>query len=227
MSDDFPSLQYPTEALHGWVRYPPGLVDTPTAVVDMVEGGDAALAREGLAEETWRAMAVMEAAHAAIPLLALGEPEARELAVGNALRPALALRPGNVHLLALLDLDDSWFVPAREHVEAGGSDPAAALVMARRAFYEERWTAVLVALGRVEPDAVGAAHYWLLRGGAERALGYHDAAVGSLGRAARASASRPFRARVKWLIERADDPYPRASGPLFVDERGFVAPPDP
>jgi len=225
ITDDHPTLQYPREALRGWVRYPEVMIGDPVLLYDQVRAGEMALRNEGLLDEVRAAVLRASAARQAVPLLVLGDGEARELAVGNLLRPSLAERPHDEHLLALLELDGTWTEPAEKHVAGGGADAQAYWVLARRAFYRDHWTEVLSLLDRVDPAAPGPAHHALLRGGALRSLGYTDAAAASFSEAAAATASPPFQMRATWLAEHAADPWSPEAGPLAVDEAALVASP--
>lgn len=223
VTDDYPSLQYPTETLRGWVRFPEEMVEAPEGVLGLVEGGLEALRVAGILDETREALLITRQTRQAVPLLALAEPEAREVAIGNLLRPALALRPADQYSLSLLELDDMSIRPARAHQRAGGGDPHARLTLARLAFYEERWNDTLTLLdGLGDAPSLSQALVQLLQGGALRSLGEIEPARAAFVRSSELSTSEPFRAHALALSKAVAVRFDARLGPLSLPETKSV-----
>jgi len=184
LTDDRPSLQYPRVGLAGTVEVPPGLLGDHEPLLD------------------------------ALPFLTVRPFELRELRLARVIGPALAQRPSDPHLQSLLRVGRDWFVPAQEHLAAGGTDPEAAFILARLAFHQGYWLEALAALDAIDPIAVGAAEHGLLRGGALRALGRAEDAAAAFEAAAQASESEEFRDELGGLALAASAPWSPATGPL-------------
>jgi spermidine synthase len=208
VSDDFPSIQYPTRAIRKPTEVPRGLVGDPRDALQLLSPAPPAalLARAEAATEAMRAIV------RALPLGVLAPPELRELVYGAALRPALAARPGHPAILALLGLDDDRTAAAR----AASSRPDAQFFLARRASYENDYAAASALLGALPASAVGPAHHALLLGACARALGRPDEAAAAFRRAARATRIDWVRAQAEALAAQAGAPWPAALGPLAL-----------
>jgi hypothetical protein len=206
ITDDLPMLPYPMKEVRKPVLAPRGLLGEPLGtLLGLGVTPSPELAGAGMATHI---------VARALPLAYTSPPELRELAFGSALRGALALRPGNAAALALLDVGDE---PVKAAERALVRDPRrvdAAFALARRAFYASEWQVALDRLGPIDPRAIGPAKYWLLRGGAERALGRFEDAGRSFARAADASKHEGFRAAVMALANDPAAPWPPEAGPL-------------
>lgn len=194
ITDDFPSLQYSAGALATAVEYPALLSARPQEVLDLVPGGWAAFGSPLEVAAARRAFSVQELLFGALRFEAMGPPANRDLVYGTLVRPALELDAGTL-VSELLGIGPSSVAEALRRLKIG-PDSAATLLLARRAFYTNRWADVLTHLDTVDPAAVGAAHYWLLRGGAQRGLGQSVLAATSFRHAGEAHAPPAFRAGV-------------------------------
>jgi spermidine synthase len=221
LSDDLPSIQYPRRALGG-LEVPRGMRGAPTGVFALLDEQDA-LATDGeMVHQIRQAIKAMSLVHAVLPAKWYG-PEARELTLGSALMHALHYQPAHPHLLDLLRVGQERAGPAEAALAHGRNLAEARLVLARRAFYARDWGGTLAQLDQVQPRAVGAAMYWLLRGGAERALGQLDAARANFRKAVTASHEPGFVQAVAALVENTGQPLaPWASpiGPQWTESEG-------
>jgi spermidine synthase len=208
VSDDFPSIQYPSRAIRKPTEVPRGLVGDPRDVLALLAPGTSAPALSRAEAAT----AVMRAVARALPLAVLAPPELRELTFGAALRPALAARPAHPAVLALLGLDDDRVAAAR----AAPSRPDARFLLARRAFYAGDYARSAALLADVPPEAVGAAQHALLVGGSARALGRPDEAATAFREVARRTPVAWVRAQAEALAAQAAAPWPRELGPLAL-----------
>jgi spermidine synthase len=213
VTDDFPSLQYPSGALTARVEYPALLASRPQDVLDLVPGGWDGLGGPLEQERARRAFAVSEAMFAALDYQSLGVAEERDLFYGSRVRRALALDPDAVFPWRLLGVGPGSVAEAERRLESG-SAPEASLLLVRRMFYEGRWEDVLASLAEVDPKALGEAHVWLLRGAAERGLGRREDAVDSFEQA-REGGSGMFRGALRRLQEATSaHDWPSDAGPL-------------
>ncbi|MCO4770445.1 MAG: fused MFS/spermidine synthase [Deltaproteobacteria bacterium] len=217
ITDDLPLLQYPSERLFGWVKYPGVLDAPPTTVLDHVDGGRWGLDAAGLGPSFDRATLIDSFVRQAAPYMVLAEPEARELAMGRLLSRALALRPEDPQVWALLELDGDTVRAARVAVEAGRNLPAAHWILARVALYDGSFDIALNNLERVAPEDVGPAHYWLVRGAVERALGRGEAAASSFARVGATTSQARVRAEAEGLVAAAAAPFAPSAGPMSLD----------
>ena len=67
------------------------------------------------------------------------------------------------------------------------------------------------------PDDVGAAHYWLVRGAAERGLGRGEAAAASFTRLAESTSQERVRAEAQGLVAAASQGFAPSAGPLSLE----------
>ena len=222
VTDDFPSLQYPRGALSVLVEYPALLTARPEGALALVPGGWEGLGGVLQQEAARSAFAVQEVMFAALRYETIGPPAERELVYGTMIREALRDDLGT-YVLEQLGVGPGSVAEAERRL-ALAPDPAASLLMARSGFYGDRWQQVLVHLADVVPGEVGEAHYWLLRGGAERGLGRSVEAVASFGRAQEAGMSLSSLRRMDALRAATALGGQSPGGPLSVSEAG--GPPD-
>lgn len=219
VTDDLPSIQYPTEELRGRPVLPKGLVGGPTSRIEQLLR-PADRARAGALEpallRTRRAVAALADAY-------LGPPEWRELVLGTKIR--LALGGGGQHnaTLALLQVGDDRIGAARAavaHASAPASQLARAkLTLARRAFYTEDYAGALRALETLDPGVAGTARHWLLVGGCARALGRHQEAAAAFTRAGQASERPEFQHQMKALAAHSGAPLSPTAGPFVLPQQ--------
>ena len=209
VTDDFPIVSYPMRPLAA-VEYPEGMLgDGHLGLRLLVEGADpsetSALGR------TLRAAAQANGlVQGVVPLLPSRDGPVRDLLVGRSVYRALRLQPGSEHLYALVGVGREWMDP----LEASGTlAPDAWLTLGLRHFYDADFPAVLSALDRGgHAGRSSTARYWLLRGGAERALGLPEAAA-SFARAAELALDPWLREQLLALSGAADAPIDPAAGP--------------
>lgn len=214
LTDDLPSIQYPRRGLYG-LEVPPGLRGAPTDALALIEDRDALLG-DGVLDRSTRALRSMSLVHIALPALWYGSPEARELMVGAPLMHALYFQPAHPYLLDLLRAGSDWVESAQAALDHGRDLVEARWVLARRSFYARDWGGTLAQLDRMQPQAVGPARYWLLRGGAERALGRLDVARASFRNAADASREPAFKQAMAKLVANTDRPIEPWASPLSL-----------
>jgi len=212
LTDDLPSIQYPKRGLYG-LDIPVGMPGAITGVFALLDSREALPAGSPLADQVSRAMRSMSLVVAALPAAWYGA-ESREITLGSALMHALYYQPDHPHLLDLLRVGEEQVRPARAAMAQGRFASKARLVLARRAFYAGDWTETLHELDQIRPQAADEASYWLLRGGAERALGLFEEARGSLNRAASASHDHAFRHAVGDLVKNIRRPLEPWTSPL-------------
>jgi spermidine synthase len=106
LTDDRPSLQYPSRGLAGAAEVPDGLV--------------------GPVDPSFAP--VMEA----LSSLYVRDKEQRSERITAALAPLLTVDPADEHLLSLLAMGRDWYEPALRHIERGGTNPRALNVVERR-----------------------------------------------------------------------------------------------
>lgn len=222
VTDDRPSLQYPRGALSGEVEYPALLGARSEESLALVPGGWSGLGGPRQEEATRQAFAVQQVMFAALRYSTIGPPADRDLVYGTLIRPALEGDSGTF-VLEQLGVGPGSVTEALRRV-ALAPDPAASMLLARSGFYDARWADVLARLAEVEPVAVGEAHYWLLRGGAERGLDRPVDAVASFRRAQTAGMSPQSQPRLEALmVATAAGGWPHESGPLSADAAVAVA----
>ncbi len=110
LTDDLPSLQYPSRGLGGRVEVPPGLV----ADASSLDPSFAPIVN-------------------ALPHLYERDADARFAALRGALAPLLTANPDDEHLLSLLGVGRDWYDAARAHVDGGGTNGRALAILERRA----------------------------------------------------------------------------------------------
>jgi len=181
LTDDRPSIQYPRHALRG-LELPDGIAGPVEGVLGLL-GGRTLADDAGFAAALRASFAAATVVRTALPLAWIAAPEERELAFGTRLAQALTYRTGQGYIFELLRVGDDRVPPALASTRKGRNDPAARLTLARRAFYARDWAAALEQLDRLRPEAAGFRLYFLLRGGAERALGRPEAARASFAKA--------------------------------------------
>ncbi len=218
VSDDHPSIQYPRRAVER-IEVPDGLLGDPFAVRELLDPGARS---QGLA--TYRAaLRSTQAFISKLDLKTLPFPELRELAFGAWVRSALTHREDRDAVLALFELDDERVALSERALEHGRPSFEARFTLARRAFYDERYAAVLAQLEALDPPPEERAHYWLLFGGAARDLGRSEVAEDAFERAAASSPSKRFQQLATLLAQQAGTPYPHEMGP-FALNRSVGAP---
>jgi predicted membrane-bound spermidine synthase len=208
LTDDLPSIQYPRRGLYG-LEIPPGIRGAPSDVLALIDGRETLLG-DGVLDETTRALRSMSLVHIALPALWYGSLAARELMVGAPLMHALHFQPSHPYLLDLLHVGSERGEPAQAALARGRELVEARWVLARRSFYARDWVGTLAQLDRIQAQAVGPAKYWLLRAGAERALGQLDRARASFHNAAEASREPAFKQAIANLVAnigRAIEPW--------------------
>jgi hypothetical protein len=201
LSDDRPTLQYPTRAIRAPAEVPPGLYGDPRALVSASQAGVGSAA-----------MAIVQNA---LPSLTLSPIELHDLSAELFLRPALRLRPRHPSILGLLEADDGLVFAARTALEREPGRVDAAVELARRAFFDADWTAACTLLRPLGPAADARAS--LLHGGCARALGQAAEAATAFRRAAGLSADQGFRRYVQALAAQAGAPFLPEDGPLSID----------
>jgi tetratricopeptide (TPR) repeat protein len=232
VTDDRPSIQYPFETIAAWPNYARLFRHAPSKP-------GALLSREP--EPAMRAQIdqVALALSQVLPTLHLSETgsvERRELVTGNAVRSALAARPNDEALLALLSLHfervrlaaDVFRRPDSIELLKNGPDAAfasgriaayqaaydAAWTLARRAFYTGDYARALDILASFTPRPDEASRHALLRAGCLRALGREAQSVVALESAAQASHDRVFQSAMRKLVAQSKQPFAPERGPL-------------
>ncbi len=137
LTDDRPSLQYPRRGLGGQVEVPDGLVAQGTMLAQR------------------------------LPALSIRDKAERERRTAQAFAAPLAADPGDRHLQSLLRIGEDWSAPAEAHVQGGGADPDALLVLARRALYTGRFDEAHALLSRIDPADVDEEWYEMLLAAAQ------------------------------------------------------------
>jgi tetratricopeptide (TPR) repeat protein len=210
VTDDLPSIQYPSEDVREDSSYTTRLsLDPAHALVLLGPGASAAM--RARVESAFRATA---AAVSALPLLLIEVPESSELALGRKLTPALHARPSNAGLWELLALDPDRVRAAEAALRAPGAvDTAAAWTLARRAFYAGDYAQALDRLGKLQPKHDDRARHALLRAGCFRALGQTSQSAAAFREAAATSRDATFKAAALQLATRAAIPFAAEAGP--------------
>ena len=210
VTDDLPSIQYPHEDVAKSASYLARLSLQPGHAHALLDRRADAAARA----RAERAFAATQAAIRAQPHMLIETPEASELALGTTLTPALRARPGNGGLWGLLALSPDRVRVAEAALRAPGpSDPDAAWIVARHAFYSGDYARALARLSQLNPEPGERALLALLRAGCHRALGQASASSAAFREAAAASRDPSFRARALRLAERAALPFAADAGP--------------
>ncbi len=217
LADDRPYLQYTGEPSEFRTHIPLGGHADPAGVVDLVAGGAAAFSPEERARLE-AATTTMRAVHASLGALKLEAPAAVEILAGPAIWAALAPRPDAEHVLALVGADAEWAGIAARGIEANGPAITARRDLARSAYYNRRWSDVVRLLDGPPDAQVNPAAWYLLRGGAERALGNLDAARADLALAAQAAEVPNVADYLNALLLQLDRPFPPEAGPLAVSK---------
>jgi spermidine synthase len=216
LSDDLPSIQYPSENLRADCAYTTGLSLDP-AHAQALLGPDADSATRARVAS---AFAATQAAIATLPLLLIEAPELVELGVGTRLAPALRTRPGNAGLWDLLSLSPDLVRAAEAALSAPGeADSDAAWTLARRAFYGGEYAQALERLAKIEPEPDERAVHALLRAGCLRALGQFAQSAAALREAAAASRDPAFRHIALELSGQAAKPFVANDGPWSLEGR--------
>jgi len=218
--DDLPSIEYPRRSLHG-LEVPAGMIGAPTGVFRLVDNLDRLPQSGPIFEEISRAIKSMSLVRAALPA-AWYSPEVREITLGSALMHALYFQPNHPYLLDLLHVGSEQVGPARAALAKGRYTSEARMVLARRAFYARDWNEALHQLDLVRSPLERDATYWLLRGGAARALGRLDDAREGFREAASASRDAGFKLAMAGLLKHLDRPLEPWTSPLSPQwaERG-------
>jgi tetratricopeptide (TPR) repeat protein len=214
LSDDLPSLQYPSENLRADSAYTTGLSLDP-AHAQALLGPDADAATRARVAS---AFAATQAAIAALPLLLVEVPELAELDLGTRLTPALRARPGNAGLWDLLSLSPDLVRAAEAALRAPGeADSGAMWTLARRAFYGGDYARALERLAKLEPEPDERALHALLRAGCLRALGQFAQSAATFREAAGASRDPAFRHVALQLSGQAARPFAANDGPWSLE----------
>ncbi len=210
LDDDRPVIQYPWQALRARPSY--------SALFGRNEArAKALLAANADAEAVAEVRAAARATEQLIAVLHRVEsapPEQVELVVGNAVRAALASRPGSDGPLELLGVGSQRAGLARSVQERTAK---VAWTMARRAFYVGKFAEAATWLGRIEPFPEDAPRHALLTGGCLRALGRTDDAAAAFRRAASLSHDPAFQRSARELALHAGDGFATDAGPLAVE----------
>jgi spermidine synthase len=235
LSDERPTIQYPYETVSDRTRYTSRFLPNPARALSLL-GGRADADLRARVVSAWNAT---QSALAALPWLESAPPEARELALGRRLQPALDARPAN---------EGTWTLLAAEHdrvslAELALKRPGALELLAqprrqveksaafarylvlqdalwlltRRAFYAHDYARALAWLNKLTPAADEASSYALLRAGCLRGLGEFAASSDAFRSAAAASGDAGFRTACAALAERAAQPFTRSRGPWSLD----------
>ncbi len=192
---------------------PKGLAGSPFGLRALLAGEDPLHPELLDAVEGLRAAVdASEVLQTAAPLAGMSPPAWRELIFGSSLRPALFAAPGHPEALALLGLTPEAMAAA----EAAGVAPEAELLLARRAYYADRWAEALSRLEGLSLSGELEAQRLLLVGGCRRALG--EPAGEALAAAAAATEHAQLREVLTLMARHADAPWPKEKGPLAGPE---------
>jgi len=219
LSDDRPTIQYPTHAVVAPGEPPEGLFGDPMGVFSLVPGFRA----EGAEARPFvRAAQTTATFVRAIPFSTLAPPEFRELTYGTELQAALALSPAHPYLLDSLNVGDARVAAARDALRRDPQWPMPRLVLASRAYYEGDYRAACAILRTLGAGGARAPRMWTLRAGCERALGNVDAARAALATADRQSASEAFHVTARALAAILGEPWTPERGPLAPPPRAVT-----
>jgi hypothetical protein len=235
LSDERPTIQYPYETVSDRALYTSRFVPNPRRAL-LLLGGRADADLQARVLDAWNAT---ESALSALPWVESAPPEARELALGRRLQPALDARPANEGTWTLLSAERDRVALAELALKRPGAldlvaqprrqvEKSAALarylvlqdalwLLARRAFYAHDYAHALAWLQKHTPAADQAASYALLRAGSLRGLGEFAASSEAFRTAAAASGDASFRRACAALAERAAQPFARSAGPWSLD----------
>jgi spermidine synthase len=216
LSDDRPTIQYPTHPVMAPGEPPEGLFGDPMEVFALVPGFRA---------ESPEALPFVRAAQTtaafvrAMPYATLVPPEFRELTYGTELQSALALSPAHPYLLEVLNVGDARVQAARVALGHDARWAMPRLVLASRAYYEGDYRAACEMLRALGASNARAPRMWTLRAGCERALGNVEAARQALATAVQMSASEAFRVTARALSATLAEPWSPTRGPLAPPPR--------
>jgi len=202
LSDNKPVIQYPHVPIVIPV-IPEGLIGSPTQALPLVRAEVGRLEQSVGAVEAANQLLLAQGVHYR------GPEEWREVLLGGRVHLALAMNPGDPTPLAVLNVGPDLIDVAPQAPD----DPLARFQMGRRHYYKGDYAEAERAFASVSEDQVDPALYWLLRGGAQRALGDLDAAVASLERSREVSGYAPFNDWIGALIAQIEAPILPA-GPL-------------
>jgi spermidine synthase len=219
LSDERPTIQYPRQDVREGTFYSSRFApDSARALSLLPQRSEPALQQRVRA-----AGAAIQHALSALPLRDVAPPEARELALGRALAPALAERADDQGLWSLLGIDSdrarladlalgrpgAFELVSQPRAAIGRRDRARYLVLqdalwmlARRAFYAGDYPRALELLQRIDPEPSERARHGLLVAGCLRALQQTRASAQAFRVAAANSGDPAFRAQSLSLAER-------------------------
>jgi len=231
LRDEWPTIQYPYDAVSDRNFFTTRFGSNPRRASSLLE----AEADPALQQRVAAAAASIERALAALPLLDLQPLEARELALGRLLQPALDARASDEGLWDLLAADrdrvrlaelalarpgaSTLLAQARRQIEASGAGPKylvlhdALWLLARRAFYEQHYARAQALLKELTPEPNEAAMHALFSAGCLRASGEIEASSAAFRAAAAASGDHAFQVACRALADDAARPFGRAAGP--------------
>jgi spermidine synthase len=235
LDDLHPSIAYPfepvSEAQLNVYRYTPGVHPArlgepeprPASPRGATPLSDPQLPRLAAAQDA------LPRALTALELVDMPRSEARELALGRLLQPALDARPDDEHIWALLAADRDRVRVAEAALARPGAPSVAAgaryavlqdarWLLARRAFYARDYARALSQLDALTPEPGQQALHALLRAGTLRALGGTAESAQAFRAAASGSHDRAFQAACQTLAEHAADPIDPA-GPWSMRPR--------
>jgi len=223
LSDERPSLQYPRENVAEGTFYTSRFRADPTRALALLSQASAP-ELQARVRSAWDAT---QRAVSALPLRDLQPPEARELALGRTLAPALLERPMDQGLWALLAIDEERArlaqlalsrpaareLVARPRAAIARADRPRYLVLqdaqwmlARRAYYAREYATALEQLDAIDPAPVDRARHAFLRAECLRALKRRDDSAQGFREAAAASGDAAFRAQSRALAEQQPPP---------------------
>jgi len=211
VTDDHPSIQYPWRSVSE-PGVPGGVLGEPTRVLALFRTPP----DPAVLGQIRSAIIAHRRALRAIPLSRIALAEERELVFGAAMSQVFAEYAPTDALLAMLKLGHDRVGAARRAIARDPRRADARFELARHAFYTERYAAALEELERISPESVGAAHYWLLVGGAERALGNAERAAAAFLESGAAGSSPLFRTQTAALAAHAAEPVATHLGPLTL-----------
>ena len=230
LSDLRPTLQYPREDVPEGTFYTSRFQPQPARALALLpEASTQALQARvrAAADATQRAIS-------ALPLRDLRPAEARELALGRMLTPALVERPDDQGLKSLLAIDTergrlallaltrpgARELLASRRAAIAPRDRSRFLVLqdaqwmlARRAFYTSDYASALEQLEHLDPAPEERARHALLRAGCLRALNRTEESARAFREAAANSSDTAFRAHARALAELAANAFDASSGP--------------
>jgi hypothetical protein len=231
LSDERPTIQYPYETVSERTLYTSRFVPNPARALHLL-GGHADADLRARVVSAWNAT---QSALSALPWVESAPPEARELALGRRLQPALDARPANEGTWTLLAAERDRVALAELALKRPGAlellaqprrqvEKSAAFarylvlqdalwLLARRAFYAHDYAHALAWLNKLTPAADEASSYALLRAGCLRGLGEFAASSDAFRAAAAASGDASFRKASTALADRATQPFTRSRGP--------------